>query len=230
MGTTESLALRKTPTLPPVERDDLSPSPEELKTLRHVCDTIPYTIFLVVAAEAAERFAYRSLTGPMRESKQADAPKRRLISVQKITFRILFTAPVFLEHWERSGRPFFLPCGMEQWRNQVDLWLIDALNFPGPSDCHGDRILLSMLVLFDADFRSLRGGHVSRPLQNRLDGNNVSEQAENGMDVRDLTSGLSISTATVGMLILCVTSIPRCLEKGAGFPGLMVALFVVGLG
>lgn len=68
MGATKSVAPGHTPALPPVEHG-LSPSPEDLKTLRHVCDTIPYTIFLVVAAEAAERFAYRSLTGPMREFK-----------------------------------------------------------------------------------------------------------------------------------------------------------------
>lgn len=47
--------------------DDSPPTSEDLEALPRVADKIPYTIFIVVAAEAAERFTYRSLTGPMRE-------------------------------------------------------------------------------------------------------------------------------------------------------------------
>lgn len=49
--------------------NDSSPTNDDLRNLPRVSDNIPYTIFMVVAAELAERFAYRSITGPMRESK-----------------------------------------------------------------------------------------------------------------------------------------------------------------
>jgi POT family proton-dependent oligopeptide transporter len=54
--------------LGPIQPVDGRPTPEELETLPRVCDKIPYAIFFIVVAEVAERFTYRSLTGPMRKS------------------------------------------------------------------------------------------------------------------------------------------------------------------
>jgi hypothetical protein len=53
-----------------VMEDGNSPTEDELKTLRRVHDKIPFAIFLVATAEVAERFAYRCLTGPLRESQR----------------------------------------------------------------------------------------------------------------------------------------------------------------
>jgi proton-dependent oligopeptide transporter, POT family len=48
--------------------DGSPPTDEELETLPRVSDKIPYSIFIVVVAEVAERWTFRSLTGPMRKS------------------------------------------------------------------------------------------------------------------------------------------------------------------
>lgn len=84
----------------PVQPVDESPTPEELETLPRVCDKIPYTIFFVVVAEVAERFTYRSLTGPMRQSSHLFIPivTQMLILGQKIIFRTRFMAQTTLEH------------------------------------------------------------------------------------------------------------------------------------
>lgn len=43
------------------------PSRGEEKSLRHVSDHIPWTIFLVAVTELGERFTYRSIVAPMRK-------------------------------------------------------------------------------------------------------------------------------------------------------------------
>lgn len=72
--------FNETPVLRPADNGS-SPTIEELKSLPRVSDNIPYTVFVVVAAEVAERFAYRSITGPMRGSElyaQSSCPNQQL--------------------------------------------------------------------------------------------------------------------------------------------------------
>lgn len=81
------------------------PTPEDFESLPRVCDKIPHTIFFVVVAEVAERFTYRSLTGPMRKHKKQFNLIVRLILnfCQKTIFRTRFMGPPILELLERYG-------------------------------------------------------------------------------------------------------------------------------
>lgn len=71
--TSEEKKIEQTSTnetsIPRSADNDSTPTNDDLKHLPRVSDNIPYTIFMVVAAELSERFAYRSITGPMRKSK-----------------------------------------------------------------------------------------------------------------------------------------------------------------
>ncbi|CRG92415.1 Peptide transporter PTR2 [Talaromyces islandicus] len=120
--------------------DFVVPTDWEETNLRHVCDEIPPSIFLICIGELAERFTYRCITAPM----------RRIICL----FLLLKT--VTAEH------------------SQKTMWKILAT------------------TLYD----------------------------------RELWAGL----ASCGVLILFVTSFPMSLDKGAGLPGLIVALVLIGLG
>jgi POT family proton-dependent oligopeptide transporter len=48
--------------------DFVAPTEWEEKNLRHVCDEIPPSIFLICIGELAERFTYRCITAPMRRN------------------------------------------------------------------------------------------------------------------------------------------------------------------
>lgn len=54
----------------PSTNEQVGPTREELETLPRIADKIPYTIFMVVIAEAAERFTFRSITGPLQNYVQ----------------------------------------------------------------------------------------------------------------------------------------------------------------
>ena len=65
-------------TLERVEDDiEIEPTAEELATLEHVADNIPYTVWLIVICEFCERCAFIGLSGPF-----------------KITFNSLFRDPM----------------------------------------------------------------------------------------------------------------------------------------
>ncbi|KAK3309421.1 putative oligopeptide transporter [Chaetomium strumarium] len=147
----------------PVQLVDEPPTAEELETLPRVCDKIPYAIFFIVVAEVAERFTYRSLTGPMQNYIQNpfhDTDHPGALGKGQATATAIgyfFTCWCYLT-------PIFGAIIADSWLGRLKTILIGT------------------------------------------------------------------TTATVGVLILFITSIPLCLEKGAGFPGLIVALFIIGLG
>lgn len=94
-----------------------------------------------------------------------------------------------------------------------------------------------MLVLPDANLWRHRRRQLVGSLQDDFDRNNVCDLATSTLSpcrglysLWTFTNISSTSTATVGVSVLFVSSIPLCLEKGAGFPGLIVALFIIGLG
>lgn len=57
-GMTDGTAMR----VSSIEGDE--PTEEEIHTLRHVSDSLPWSAFLVAAVELCERFAWYGLTGP----------------------------------------------------------------------------------------------------------------------------------------------------------------------
>lgn len=61
----QSASPRRAPSFSEGE-DGSTPTEEELVTLRRVADKVSLVIYLVGAAEVAERFAFRCLTGPLR--------------------------------------------------------------------------------------------------------------------------------------------------------------------
>ncbi|KAI8626837.1 POT peptide transporter [Xylariaceae sp. FL1651] len=150
------------PVVGPTDKN-CEPTEEEIKTLRHVCDKIPFTIFFVVVAEVAERFTYRSLTGPLQNYIQ--------------------------NPFHNSFRPGALGKGQS---------VATAIGFFFQLWCY----LTPLLGAFIAD--TYLG--------------------------RFKTIFLGTSTALVGVAILFITSLPTLLDRGAGFPGLLVALIVIGLG
>jgi hypothetical protein len=95
----------------------------------------------------------------------------------------------------------------------------------GTSHGYGNWVLLPVLVLPNSNHWGLRGRQLVRPFQDYLPRNDVRSPVSILLDTAD-----PASTATVGVSILTITAIPYCLEHGAGFPGLMVALIIVGLG
>ncbi|KAJ8125713.1 hypothetical protein O1611_g7927 [Lasiodiplodia mahajangana] len=143
--------------------DDAEPTEEELSSLRRVCDTIPFTIFFVVVAEVAERFTYRSLTGPLQNYVQNPL--------------------------HNSFRPGALGKGQS---------VATAIGYFFQLWCY----LTPLLGAFIAD--TWLG--------------------------RFKTIFLGTVTALLGIAIIFITSIPAFLERGAGFPGLLVGLVVIGLG
>lgn len=52
------------------ECDHVEIAEPEKRNLRRVCDDISLDVFLVAGVELAERFTYRSITAPMRESNR----------------------------------------------------------------------------------------------------------------------------------------------------------------
>ncbi|KAI0118721.1 POT peptide transporter [Nemania sp. FL0031] len=142
---------------------EAEPTEEELTSLRRVCDTIPFTIFFVVVAEVAERFTYRSLTGPLQNYVQNPL--------------------------HNSFRPGALGKGQS---------VATAIGYFFQLWCY----LTPLLGAFIAD--TWLG--------------------------RFKTIFLGTVTALLGITIIFITSIPAFLERGAGFPGLLVGLVVIGLG
>ncbi|KAI0145504.1 POT peptide transporter [Xylariaceae sp. FL1272] len=142
--------------------EECEPSETDLKTLRRVSDKIPFSIFLVVVAEVAERFTYRSLTGPLQN---------------------------YIQNPLHGFRPGALGKGQS---------VATAIGFFFQLWCY----LTPLLGAFVAD--TYLG--------------------------RFKTIFLGTSTALVGVAILFVTSLPSLLERGSGFPGLLVGLIIIGLG
>ncbi|POS69335.1 POT family protein [Diaporthe helianthi] len=139
------------------------PTSEDLKTLPRVCDKISNAIFFMVVAEVAERFTYRSLTGPMQNYIQNplhDTSHPGALGKGQATATAI---GYFFSCWCYLT-PIFGAIVADSWLGRFKTILVGTI------------------------------------------------------------------TATVGVSILFITSIPICLEKGAGFPGLIVALFIIGLG
>ncbi|KAI1267890.1 POT peptide transporter [Xylariaceae sp. FL1019] len=142
--------------------DDCEPSETDLKSLRRVSDKIPFSIFLVVVAEAAERFTYRSLTGP-------------------------------LQNYIQNPRHGFRPGALDKGQS-----VATAIGFFFQLWCYLTPLL---------------GAYVADTYLGRFK-----------------TIFLGTSVALVGIAILFVTSLPSLLERGAGFPGLLVGLIIIGFG
>lgn len=71
---------------PNTDSDGRSPTPEEMKTLKHVSQKIPLRCWLVAVVELAERFAYYGLSTPFQNYMQNgpnDQPKGRLMLDQQ---------------------------------------------------------------------------------------------------------------------------------------------------
>jgi hypothetical protein len=82
------------------------------------------------------------------------------------------------------------------------------------------------MVLPHAAPRGFHCRHLARSLQDHLPWYYVRSQLR--PPLLDATN--PASTALLGVAILFITSIPTFLERGAGFPGLLVGLIVIGLG
>ncbi|MCH0629058.1 hypothetical protein JNB11_03675 [Kocuria palustris] len=70
-----------TPSNEEEDPDHIAPTPEEMKTLRHVSEKIPLSCWLVAVVELAERFAYYGLSTPFQNYMQNgpnDKPKGML--------------------------------------------------------------------------------------------------------------------------------------------------------
>ena len=62
-------------TLDQVEEDiEIEPTADELATLEHVADNIPYTVWLIVICEFCERCAFIGLSGPFQNYIQFPVP------------------------------------------------------------------------------------------------------------------------------------------------------------
>ncbi|KAB8069536.1 POT family-domain-containing protein [Aspergillus leporis] len=143
--------------------EPVGPTPEELETLPRIADKIPYTIFMVVIAEAAERFTFRSITGPLQNYVQNPLHDDRLPGALGKGQATATAIGYFFQCW-----CFLMP-------------ILGAVI----ADCYLGRVKTILL------------GSI---------------------------------TATIGTLILFLTSLPVSLENGAGWPGLLVALIIIGLG
>ncbi|KAE8312860.1 POT family-domain-containing protein [Aspergillus transmontanensis] len=143
--------------------EPVGPTPEELETLPRIADKIPYTIFMVVIAEAAERFTFRSITGPLQNYVQNPLHDDRLPGALGKGQATATAIGYFFQCW-----CFLMP-------------IVGAVI----ADCYLGRVKTILL------------GSI---------------------------------TATIGTLILFLTSLPVSLENGAGWPGLLVALIIIGLG
>ncbi|KAI0388510.1 POT peptide transporter [Xylariaceae sp. FL0594] len=145
------------------DKDASEPTEEDLRSLRRVGDAIPYTIFFVVVAEVAERFTYRSLTGPIQN---------------------------YIQH------PLHNP-------------------FPPGALGRGQAVATAIGYFFQlwCYLTPLLGAFIADTWLGRFK-----------------TICLGTVTAFLGVAILFITSIPAFLERGTGFPGLLVGLVVIGLG
>ncbi|OGM44702.1 oligopeptide transporter [Aspergillus bombycis] len=143
--------------------EPLGPTPEQLEALPRVADKIPYMIFMVAIAEAAERFIFRSITGPLQNYVQNPLHDDRLPGALAKGQATATAIGYFFQCW-----CFLMP-------------ILGAV----VADCHLGRVKTILL------------GSI---------------------------------TATIGTLILFLTSLPVTLENGAGWPGLLVALIIIGLG
>ncbi|KAB8217124.1 POT family-domain-containing protein [Aspergillus novoparasiticus] len=143
--------------------EPVGPTREELETLPRIADKIPYTIFMVVIAEAAERFTFRSITGPLQNYVQNPLHDDRLPGALGKGQATATAIGYFFQCW-----CFLMP-------------ILGAVI----ADCYLGRVKTILL------------GSI---------------------------------TATIGTLILFLTSLPVSLENGAGWPGLLVALIIIGLG
>ncbi|KAF7183627.1 hypothetical protein CNMCM7691_003906 [Aspergillus felis] len=145
------------------DNDLPAPTEWEDENLRHVCDKIPSSIFLVAVAELAERFTYRCITAPMQN---------------------------YIENAHDDPlRPGALGKGQG---------VATGINYFFTGWCYMAPILGAVI-------------------------------ADSWLG-RFWTICLGTGVASCGVLILCVTSFPASLEHGAGLPGLIVALVLIGLG
>lgn len=90
-----------------------------------------------------------------------------------------------------------------------------------------------MLVFSDADLRSCHSRLLSGSCENYPSWKHVSSRQVVPVVNQHVLENINkncISTATIGTLILFLTSLPVSLENGAGWPGLLVALIIIGLG
>ncbi|WDK09665.1 POT family protein [Colletotrichum graminicola] len=149
--------------------DGQSPNDEELATLRRVADRVSIAIYLVGAAEVAERFAFRCLTGPLQN---------------------------YVEHPFTDGRH-------------------RGTDFRPGALGKGQAIATGIGFIFEfwCFLTPLFGAIIADSWLGRF---------------KTICLGAIIST--FGFIILFATSLPVALKAGAGLPGLLVALFVIGLG
>jgi hypothetical protein len=90
-----------------------------------------------------------------------------------------------------------------------------------------------MLVLPDADLRCCHSRLLSGSCENYTSWKHVSSRQIVHFLNEHVSENINkncVSTATIGTLILFLTSLPVSLENGAGWPGLLVALIIIGLG
>ncbi|EQL01067.1 POT family protein [Ophiocordyceps sinensis CO18] len=149
--------------------DGAGPSDDELTTLRRVADRVSIAIYLVGAAEVAERFAFRCLTGPLQN---------------------------YVEHPYNGGR------------------YSETGNRPGALG-KGQAAATAIGFIFETwcFLTPLFGAIIADSWLGRF---------------KTIFGGAIVSAC--GFIILFATSLPASLVAGAGLPGLIVALFVIGLG
>jgi hypothetical protein len=100
----------------------------------------------------------------------------------------------------------------------------------GTGSCDWYQLLLHRLVLYGAYSGSRRSGQPAWPVLDNLSRDRVIRSLFASSDTKESISDKPNRVASCGVLILCITSFPASLEHGAGLPGLIVALVLIGLG
>ena len=144
---------------------DIEPTDEELATLEHVSERIPFGAWLIVFCELCERFAFYGLAAPFQN---------------------------YIEH------PV-APPGSSQ---------------PGALN-RGQRTATSLTTFFQ--FFAYLTPIIGAILADQYWG-------------KYATIFVSCAVYMIGLLVLVLTSIPPSINAGVAFPGLIVAIIIIGLG
>ncbi|CAG8899001.1 unnamed protein product [Penicillium egyptiacum] len=219
-----------------------TPTEWEEKSLRRVCDKIPWTIFLVAVAELAERFTYRCITAPMQNyiENAYNDPLRRgaLGKSRECGVLILFVTsfPTSIKHG--AGLPglivalILIGLGFGGIKSNVAPLIADQSNrcrLPGYGMCHwiccGDPRLIFLQVPF----------HAMTALSEVFAYVAGMEYAytKSPKSMRSIASSLFLVTCSVGSLLGIalspVSKDPKVLVEYASLSGAMLVTAIVFL-
>lgn len=178
---------------------------EEIKTLRHVSDRVPSAAWIVILAGAAERATYFGIIAPWRTLTRC------------LSFGLIVGNPkltCFIENYmqnarDSSGTPGALGLGQSMATNIFNAFFLFSFLTP---------MLFALLSdIYVGRYKSLMAGLVYVESTYRI-----------GAFFPRLKSLFRLYL--IGCLLLLLTSLPVALDRGAGLPGLILAMTFIGLG